>query len=131
MRSCSCPKCGADLTFMDDDRDYAFCEYCGARIDLTDRRSRHVHIKKIVNVTAIERIKSEERIANKEFDKEKKEFDLKKFVIVTWVVSIVACLALGFLLGDLANIKGAKNLSFYALVIFYIGFCFYAIYKKD
>ena len=41
MRACICPNCGAQLKIIDDDREFMFCEYCGARIDLVDRRTVH------------------------------------------------------------------------------------------
>lgn len=40
MRACKCPNCGANLTF-DDGREYAFCQFCGAKIDLMDQRTMH------------------------------------------------------------------------------------------
>ncbi len=38
MRECVCPKCAANLTINDTNRDFAFCEFCGAKIMLDDYR---------------------------------------------------------------------------------------------
>lgn len=60
MRACKCPNCGANLKVSDDDREFMFCEFCGARIDLTDHRTVHTeHIvddAKIKNAESIHRI---------------------------------------------------------------------------
>ena len=39
MRTCKCPNCNATLTIEDENRDFAFCQYCGAKIMLDDYRS--------------------------------------------------------------------------------------------
>ena len=39
MRACKCPGCGAELNIDDNNRDFAFCQYCGAKIMLDDYRS--------------------------------------------------------------------------------------------
>lgn len=41
MRACFCPNCGASLKFEDDNRDFGFCQFCGAKIMLDDYRSTH------------------------------------------------------------------------------------------
>lgn len=41
MRACKCPNCGANLSVIDDDREFMFCEYCGVRVDLVDQRTVH------------------------------------------------------------------------------------------
>lgn len=50
MRACKCPNCGANLK-ADDDREFMFCEFCGARIDLVDRRT--VHTEHIIDEAKI------------------------------------------------------------------------------
>jgi DNA-directed RNA polymerase subunit RPC12/RpoP len=80
MRACKCPNCGANLSFDDTSRDYAFCEYCGAKIDLMDKRTYHTeHIideAKIKNAENISRIVNifaapvEEKQRQKEFERQ-------------------------------------------------------------
>ncbi len=41
MRTCNCPNCNANLTIDDENRDFAFCQYCGVKIMLDDYRSTH------------------------------------------------------------------------------------------
>lgn len=61
MRACKCPNCGANLK-ADDDREFMFCEYCGARIDLVDRRT--VHTEHIIDEAKIK--DAEAKIKNAE-----------------------------------------------------------------
>ena len=44
MRSCTCPNCKANLSIDDDNRDYAFCQYCGTKIMLDDYRSTYRYV---------------------------------------------------------------------------------------
>lgn len=41
MRACKCPNCGANLNFDETPNNYAFCQYCGAKIDFLDQRTMH------------------------------------------------------------------------------------------
>lgn len=60
MRACKCPNCGSNLNFDEIDREYVFCQYCGAKIDLMDQRSIHTeHIvddARIKNADSIHRV---------------------------------------------------------------------------
>ncbi|MDE6730716.1 MAG: hypothetical protein K2J71_08070 [Oscillospiraceae bacterium] len=38
MRECVCPSCSANLSIHDTNRDFAFCEFCGAKVMLDDYR---------------------------------------------------------------------------------------------
>ena len=101
MRSCKCPNCGANLKVIDDDREFMFCEYCGTRIDLVDRRTVHTeHIideakikdaeAKIKNAENVSRIVNifaapvEEKQRQKEFERqrqleaERREYEREK-----------------------------------------------------
>ena len=43
MRECVCSKCGATLSLNDTNRDFAFCEFCGAKIMFDDyRMTQHI-----------------------------------------------------------------------------------------
>lgn len=62
MRACKCPNCGSNLNFDDDKREYIFCQYCGAKIDLMDQRT--VHTEHIVDDAKIKNAESIHRIVN-------------------------------------------------------------------
>ncbi|MBR3768583.1 MAG: hypothetical protein IKL10_10165 [Clostridia bacterium] len=66
MRSCYCPNCGATLKFEDSNRDFGFCQYCGAKIMLDDYRSTH----RIVDEAKIKESETKERIRLKELELE-------------------------------------------------------------
>lgn len=38
MRQMKCPNCGASLSLDDKHKSFAFCSYCGTRIDFADKR---------------------------------------------------------------------------------------------
>ncbi|MDE7121979.1 MAG: hypothetical protein K2O42_07455 [Oscillospiraceae bacterium] len=38
MKECVCPSCSANLSIHDTNRDFAFCEFCGAKVMLDDYR---------------------------------------------------------------------------------------------
>ena len=43
MRECVCPNCNANLSIHNTNRDFAFCEFCGAKIMLDDYRiTQHI-----------------------------------------------------------------------------------------
>ena len=43
FRVCACPSCGANLSINDTNREFAFCEFCGAKIMLDDYRfTQHI-----------------------------------------------------------------------------------------
>lgn len=97
MRACKCPNCGANLKVADDDREFMFCEFCGARIDLVDRRTVHTeHIiddakikdaeAKIKNAENVSRIVNifaapvEEKQRQKEFERQRQlEADRREY----------------------------------------------------
>jgi len=55
MRECVCPKCAANLTINDTNRDFAFCEFCGAKIMLDDYRMT----QRIVDEAQLKRVEME------------------------------------------------------------------------
>ena len=62
MRACKCPNCGANLNFDDDSREYVFCQFCGAKIDLMDKRT--VHTERIYDDARVKNADSIHRIVN-------------------------------------------------------------------
>ena len=74
MRKLECPGCGANLTLKDDNRDFAFCEFCGAKIMLDDHRSTQHITKHIIDEAQIKRIELEqENIKFKALEKQRDE----------------------------------------------------------
>lgn len=65
MRKLECPGCGANLELKEDNRDFAFCEYCGAKIMLDDYRSSQHITKHIIDEAQLRRIEAEQE--NMEF----------------------------------------------------------------
>lgn len=62
MRACTCPNCGAQLKVDNDDREFIYCEFCGTRIDLVDRRT--VHTEHIIDDAKIKNAENISRIVN-------------------------------------------------------------------
>lgn len=74
MRKLECPGCGANLTLKDDDREFAFCEFCGAKILLDDYRSSQRITKHIIDEAELRRIEVEqENIKFKALEKQRSD----------------------------------------------------------
>lgn len=98
MRKLECPGCGANLELKEDDRDFAFCEYCGAKIMLDDYRSTH----RIVDEARLKEAETDQVIKLKQMEiikiaaeqkKNQKEMKMKIFIGVG--VSGLVSLAIG------------------------------------
>lgn len=59
MRKLECPGCGANLELKDNSREFAFCEFCGAKIMFDDYRSSQHITKHIIDEAEIKRIEAE------------------------------------------------------------------------
>lgn len=66
MRACKCPGCGAELNIDDNNRDFAFCQYCGAKIMLDDYRST----QRIVDEARIKEDETKRMVRMRELDME-------------------------------------------------------------
>ena len=71
MRACFCPNCGASLKFEDDNRDFGFCQFCGAKIMLDDYRSTH----RVVDEARIHEDETNRMIRLREMEMEEKEWN--------------------------------------------------------
>lgn len=103
MRTCTCPNCSASLEIDDSNRDFAFCQYCGAKIMLDDYRST----QRIVDEAAIKRAEVEHDIRLKELALEEKQMGWKKYAIIAWIGATLFCFLLGGI-GSLADIEGLQ-----------------------
>ena len=102
MRTLKCPNCSASLTIQDDNRDFAFCEFCGTKIMLDDYRSTH----RVVDEAKIKQAEVEREIKLKELELiEKKQIAKKRRTIIKIIVTICVLLfaAIFILVGKISN----------------------------
>lgn len=71
MRKLNCPNCNANLEVDDNNRDFAFCQYCGTKIMLDDYRSTH----RVVDEARIKEAELEKEIRLKELEIEERELE--------------------------------------------------------
>ena len=92
MRSFFCTNCGANLTIQEDNRDFAFCQYCGTKIMLDDYRSTHrvVDEAKIVQAEAdkIVKLKKIELLEKKQLEKKR----IRKMKIIASLCLVITAL---------------------------------------
>lgn len=106
MRTLKCTNCNASLSIQDDNRDFAFCEYCGTKIMLDDYRSTH----RIVDEAKIKQIEAEKEVKMKELElNEKRRIDKQKKIKIKIIVT--ACLV------GIAMICLLINIEFSGIVI--------------
>lgn len=100
MKKIECPSCGENLTLEDDNRECAFCEYCGAKITLDDIYSTHrvVDDARLNEAEAEQTLKQLEWTEEQEAEKEKKRQLKMKTLIIAGIVSAVS-----ILIGYIAN----------------------------
>lgn len=98
MRTIKCTNCSANLTIQDDNRDFAFCEYCGTKIMLDDYRSTH----RVVDEAKIKQAEIDKEIKLKQLELiEQQQNNNKKSRKVKLIVS--------FIVFGIAIIIGAFN----------------------
>ena len=106
VRKCECGNCGAKLEF-EENREFAFCQYCGTKVILDDYRSVH----RYVDEAKIKESDVKEKIILKELELEEKRREEEKqerkavqnlaikIGIIGIVMIVVGCF-LGSLTGD-------------------------------
>lgn len=116
MRSAMCPSCGANVIIKKDNREFCFCEYCGAKILLDDYRSTH----RVVDEAKLKQIESEHIFRMRELELEEKsrqKFEtLTNILIKIWMV-ITLLVIVGAVISGLVG-DGVMDA---AVVLFYIG----------
>lgn len=117
MMSCNCTNCGANLTVGDNNRDFAFCQYCGAKIMLDDYRSTH----RVVDEAKIKQAETEQMVKFKQLemaekDRANREKNLKLKIKISLILATVGILmmVLGFFGG---NASGDSDSGFYMLAL--------------
>lgn len=81
MRNLKCGECGAQLNIQDDHRDFVYCEYCGAKIDLYDQRILKKTVIETRDITNEKRIEAEYRV---------QRIKVTKFNFVNLVLAVIA-----------------------------------------
>lgn len=137
MRSCNCTNCGASLTVDDNNRDFAFCQYCGAKIMLDDYRSTH----RVVDEAKIKQAETDQMVKLKQLEmleaaRINKEKNLKLKIIISLILAIIGILMIiiGFMAG---SVTGDEDSGFYMasvvgmLMIVGVGFIWLDSNDKD
>lgn len=118
MKKLTCPNCNANLDIEDDNRDFAFCQYCGAKIMLDDYRVT----QRIIDDAKIKQTEYEREIRLKELELQEKEAAQKqhtqKILTRIWLGAsiLVVVICLGVWLFDRSD-GGWSSL----LILFYVG----------
>jgi DNA-directed RNA polymerase subunit RPC12/RpoP len=101
MRSCSCPKCNADITIHDENRDFAFCEYCGTKIMLDDFRATH----RFVDEASIKKTEVAQSVRLKELEMISKQRESNNRIRSTYLIICFALVIILFLVSYYISIK--------------------------
>lgn len=117
MRSLYCTSCGADITIEDDNRDFAFCQYCGTKIMLDDYRVT----QRIVDEAKLKQAETEQMIKLKQLEfaekqnaaNEKKSLQKRKICFAAGIVGLLLSL-IGVIAG---NTSGDSNSPLYFFVM--------------
>ena len=89
VRSIVCSNCGSSLVIVDNNREFAFCEFCGTKLILDDYRVREHY----VDEAAMRRVEYEEKVRMRELDIEEQNraryARLRKIVAVSWIAVMI------------------------------------------
>ena len=107
MKKCTCPNCGANLSIKTNDRDFAFCQYCGTKIMLDDYRATH----RIIDEAQIKKAENEHAIRLKELEIEESKHTQRsktaQVITVIWILLsvfvLLSCIIRWAILNDLEN----------------------------
>jgi len=102
FRIMKCPACGGDLN-IETDRDYLFCQFCGAKLMRDDQRIVIEHIERKIDEAKIRQIEFEEKKLTTE------TFSKKRMWIAINVIGVIM-LIIGFIS------EGIRNAWFISLV---------------
>ena len=114
-----CPRCGADLD-AESDREMLFCQYCGAKIILTDENTYTINKNITINQTIhhvddakITRAETERMVQMHQIEKERNE---SKVLMLKIIFSIILAIV-----GAILYMSDTE--------IFFVGFlCYFAIF---
>lgn len=98
VRNIKCTNCGSSLVIVDSNREFAFCEYCGAKLLLDDYRVREHY----VDEAAVKRVELEEKVKLKELELEQQHHaryaKIRKTVAIVWAFFVLALIIFGLVL---------------------------------
>ena len=104
-----CPRCGADLD-AESDREMLFCQYCGAKIILTDENTYTINKTITIDKTIhhvddakMTRAETERMIQMHQIEKERRESKSKAIVLMLKIVFSVILAIVGFFLATTEN----------------------------
>ena len=116
MKAFICPNCGSNLTLDDTDRDFAFCQYCGTKILLSER---HEDTKRIIDEAKIEELRLRSQAILFEQEERRKASNFKRKMIILWLCVVATLVLSGVLVYLFYPDKASDN---FANILFYI-FC--------
>lgn len=118
MRSCSCPNCNANFNIEEDNRDFAFCQYCGTKIMLDDYRSSH----RIIDEARLKEAETERIIRLRKLELEeaqtKQNNKIKNILLKIWLVVSITIILIGIGIMFFGGEDGALYGFFF---LFYVG----------
>ena len=118
MRTCNCPNCNANLTIDDQNREFAFCQYCGAKIMLDDYRSTQL----IIDEAKLKQAEVDREIRLKELKIKEAQINqknqLRKILTYIWIGSIFAVALLCLVVWAIGGESGGL---FAFCCLFYVG----------
>lgn len=114
-----CPSCRAQLEIDSENRNYAFCQYCGTKFWIENEHDT-THTVHYVNEAELKKIEEETRRYNKEEARKRK---LEMFRIIVFIIlTLAGTISLLMKNGDLAFL-------FYDLAV--LAFIMALVYVKD
>ena len=101
MRRFNCPSCDANLTIEDDNCDFAFCNYCGARIMLDDFRSTHRRVTehRYIDETEIFQAEAQKAVELKKLENERKQAEHDRRIETIKLVFLISAFVVFFYKG--------------------------------
>lgn len=120
-----CPRCGAELE-AEEDREVLFCQYCGAKIILTDENTftinKTVHT---IDDADIARAETYRMVQMHNIEKDKKQFRRN---IIIYCLKAIASVFLG--LGAISSLSIDIKMSFMCIVLIVLIWNIQNIFKK-
>jgi uncharacterized membrane protein YvbJ len=84
-----CPACGADLN-VETDRDYLFCQFCGAKLMRDDQRIVIEHIERKIDEAKIRQIEFEEKkLTTETFSKKRMWITINVVGILLLIIRLI------------------------------------------
>lgn len=106
-----CPACGGDLN-IETDRDFLFCQFCGAKLMRDDRKIVIEHVERKIDEAKIRQIEFEEKkLATEKFSKK------RRWILVN--VIGLALLIVGYIFSKIDHVSFLTimlNMSAYAVL---------------